>query len=143
MNELWNERFLNLADLIASWSKDPSTKVGCVIVRPDKTIASVGYNGFPRGVNDLPERYNNRELKYLMVKHAEENAIYSSKESLIGYTVYVTHHPCASCTATLIQNGISKIVTRLPSEDFENRYSESFKASRLMMEEAKVELIIV
>jgi dCMP deaminase len=142
-NKKWDNRFLSLADHISTWSKDVSTKVGCVIVRPDKTIASVGYNGFPRGVNDDVERYSDRNLKYLMVKHAEENAIYSSKEPLHGYTAYVTHHPCSSCAGSLIQNGIKRIVTRKPSEEFSKRFEESLKVSKVMLNEAGVDLIII
>ena len=143
MNEKWDRRFLELADHISQWSKDPSTKVGCVIVRPDKTIASVGYNGFPRNVDDCEERYNDRELKYLMVKHAEENAADFAKESLTGYTAYVTHHPCSNCTGTLIQKGISCIVTRKPSDAFAERFKKSFEASKIMIEEANIKLIII
>lgn len=139
----WDKRFLELAENISTWSKDNSTKVGCVIVRPDKTIASVGYNGFPRGVNDDEERYNNRNLKLMMVKHAEENAIYSSKEPLNGYTAYVTHHPCSLCTGSLIQNGIKRIVTKVPKNDFAERFKESFEVSKMMLNEAGIELILV
>ena len=70
----WDRRFLGLAAHIATWSKDPSTKVGAVIVRPNKTIVSVGFNGLPRGVDDLDSRYNERALKYAMTVHAEANA---------------------------------------------------------------------
>jgi len=143
MSIKWDNRFLELADTISSWSKDPSTQVGCVIVRPDKTIASVGYNGFPRGVTDSIERYNNREIKYLMVKHAEENAVYSAKEPLTGYTAYVTHHPCSTCTGTLIQNGITRIVTRTPNDSFAERFFDSFKASRTMINEVGIELVLI
>lgn len=143
MIDKWDKRFLELAENIATWSKDNSTKVGCVIVRPDKTIASVGYNGFPRGVNDDEERYNNRNLKLMMVKHAEENAIYSSKEPLNGYTAYVTHHPCSLCTGSLIQNGIKRIVTKVPKNDFAERFKESFEVSKMMLNEAGIELILV
>ena len=143
MNKKWDKRFLELADHISQWSKDPSTKVGCVIVRPDKTIASVGYNGFPRNVDDCEERYNDRELKYLMVKHAEENAADFAKESLTGYTAYVTHHPCSNCTGTLIQKGITCIVTRKPNDAFAERFKKSFEASKIMIEEANIKLIII
>lgn len=139
----WDKRFLELADHISSWSKDNSTKVGCVIVRPDNTIASVGYNGFPRGVNDDESRYSDRNIKYMMVKHAEENAIFSSTESLTGFTAYVTHHPCSSCTGSLIQNGIKKIITKTPKSDFAVRFKESFEVSKIMLEEAGVELVLV
>jgi dCMP deaminase len=143
MSDKWDKRFLDLADHVSAWSKDNSTKVGCVIVRPDKTIASVGYNGFPRGVNDDETRYNDRNLKYMMVKHAEENAIYSSKETLNGFTAYVTHHPCSSCTGSLIQNGIKRIVTKVPKNDFAERFKESFEVSRMMLDEAGIELVLV
>lgn len=143
MNEKWNKRFLELADYISTWSKDPSTKVGCVIVRPDKSIVSVGYNGFPRGVSDNQERYLDRNLKYLMVKHAEENAIYSAKEPLNECIAYVTHHPCSTCSGSLIQNGIKTIVTRNPSGAMPERFKESFEASKIMLEEADIELIII
>ena len=139
----WDYRFLELANHISTWSKDPSTKVGCVIARPDNTIASVGYNGFPKGVDDSEDRYNDRDIKYLMVKHAEENAVYFSKEPLNGYTVYITHPPCSTCAGTLIQNGISRIVTYNPSDDFLERYRKSFKISSMMLKEANIDLVLI
>ena len=71
----WDKRFLELAKQIASWSKDPSTQVGCVVVGPDREIRSTGFNGLPRGIEDSEDRLNNREIKYPMICHAEENAI--------------------------------------------------------------------
>ena len=75
MSHKWDHRFIELADHIAQWSKDPSTKVGCVIVGEDREIRSTGFNGFPRGIDDDEERLNNRDLKYPLICHAEENAI--------------------------------------------------------------------
>ena len=75
--EKWDRRYLDIAKSVSQWSKDPSTKVGAVLVR-DNRIVSVGYNGFPEGVDDSEERYNNRELKYDLVVHAEVNAIISA-----------------------------------------------------------------
>ena len=92
-SEKWDGRFLDLATFIAEWSKDPSTKVGAALVRPDRTIAAVGFNGFPRGVLDHVERYEDRPTKYEMVVHAELNALLSSRESLEGYTIYVAPLP--------------------------------------------------
>jgi len=60
-HDKWHKRYVNLAEYIAQWSKDPSTKTGSVIVRPDNTIASVGYNGFPRGIEDKADLLYNRE----------------------------------------------------------------------------------
>lgn len=140
MSEKWDTRFMDLATHISNWSKDPSTQVGCVIVRPDKTIASVGYNGFPRGVDDDIQRYENREIKYLIVKHAEENAVYSAKEPLSGYTAYVTHHPCSTCAGTLIQNGITRVVTTIPDKYLRERFKKSFDITNTIFKESGVTL---
>lgn len=110
----WHERFFALADLVGSWSKDPSTRVGAVIVRPDRTIASVGYNGFPRGVNDAASLYNDREAKLMRTVHAEANAILAAREPLHGYTLFVTPlHPCANCAGLIIQSGIKKVLFKM------------------------------
>jgi len=110
----WHERFFAMADLVGSWSKDPSTKVGAVIVRPDRTIASVGYNGFPRGVEDT---YTTREDKLLRTVHAEANAILAAREPLHGYSLYVTPlHPCANCAALIIQAGIKFVYYKVETE---------------------------
>ena len=81
----WDIRFMNLAKMIATWSKDTSTKVGCVIIGPDKEIRSTGYNGFPRGVDDTIAKRKERPAKYKFTEHAERNAIYNA--SLFGASV--------------------------------------------------------
>ena len=68
----WQRRFFDLARLVATWSKDPSSQVGAVIVDDKKRIVSVGFNGLPMGVEDTDERLNVRELKYELIVHAEE-----------------------------------------------------------------------
>lgn len=110
----WDRRFMTMAGMVASWSKDPSTQCGAVIVRPDRTVVSTGFNGFPRGCNDAEEMYNDRELKYARVVHAEMNAMLSAREPLNGYTLYV-HSPgfspcCSGCAAAVIQTGITRVV---------------------------------
>jgi dCMP deaminase len=120
MNE-WDDRFFDLADMVGSWSKDPSTKVGAVIIRPDRTIASVGYNGFPRGVDDSPEIYEDRPTKYMRIVHAEANAILSAREPLHGYTLYVTPlHPCATCSGLIIQAGIKVVNYSMSKQNIRN-----------------------
>lgn len=110
----WDARYLDLAQHVAGWSRDPSTKVGAVVVRPDKTIASMGFNGFPRGVLD-DERLNDREVKLRMILHAEQNAILSAHERLAECTVYVwPMPPCSHCAAVLIQAGIKRVVAPSP-----------------------------
>ena len=131
---MWHKRFFDLADLVGSWSKDPSTKVGAVIVRPDRTIASVGYNGFPRGVEDV---YTTREAKLLRTVHAEANAILAAQESLRGYTLYVTPlHPCANCAAFIIQSGIKEVHYRIGIRG--SAWLEHYDAMKEMFEQAKV-----
>ena len=75
MGDKWDKRFLELAKHISLWSKDPSTKVGCVVVGEDREIRSTGFNGFPRGIEDDHGRLSDRAQKYPLICHAEENAI--------------------------------------------------------------------
>lgn len=134
----WDSRFLALAEAIATWSKDPSTRVGAVIVRPDRTIASIGFNGFPRGVEDSVERYADRPTKYAMVVHAEANAIVNAREPLHGYTFYCTLFPCSSCASLIIQAGITDVYSLMPAADQIDRWKDSWKTSETMFNEANV-----
>lgn len=107
----WDQRFLSLAEFIAGWSKDPSTKVGCVIADKDNRIVSLGYNGLPTGVSDSSERLMDRELKYALTVHAEVNAILFAG-SVKGCTLYVWPlPPCSQCAAKIIQAGIARVVS--------------------------------
>lgn len=110
----WDERFMQMAALVSSWSKDPSTKVGAVIVNDQKQILSVGYNGFPRGVYDDPTRYENREVKHNFVVHAERNALDNAFTEVKGSYLYTTHFPCHECAKSIVQKGIKKIFTPKP-----------------------------
>ncbi len=108
----FDELFLNVAHTVAQKSKDPSTKVGCVIVGPDNEPRSFGWNGFSRGVRDLPERMV-RPDKYDWTIHAEANSVANAARAgiaLRGCKAYVTHFPCSSCADMLIQSGISCVV---------------------------------
>ena len=99
-----------MVDVLSRMSKDPRTKVGALILRPDLSICSGGYNGFPKGYPDHEETWNNRELKNRIVKHAEENAIlFSTDPSLKDYIMVVTHFPCPACAGDMVQKGISKL----------------------------------
>jgi dCMP deaminase len=134
----WDKRFLDLAKHVSSWSKDPSTKVGAVIVNSDRQIVSLGYNGFARGVDDSEDRYSDRAMKYQMVVHAEANAILNANTSLKGTTCYVTHPCCSNCAALLIQAGVKTVVVTEPTADFLSRFGESMKLTAMMFEEAGV-----
>jgi len=139
----WDARFLDLAVFVGDWSKDPSTKVGAVLVRLDRTIAGLGFNGFPRGVLDHPERYDDRPTKYEMVVHAELNALLSSRESLEGYTLYVTPlPPCSQCAAAIIQRGIGKVVIAM-KKDLPETWAKKWAVSSTMFSEAGVAVCIL
>ncbi len=136
----WDQRFLDLAEHISNWSKDPSTKVGCVVVGNDREIRSTGFNGFPRGIKDTPERLQDREQKYPLICHAEENAIMHAARigvSLKGCTAYVTWNPCSRCARSLIQAGIIEVVFSKDKE-IPERWVEEFDAATDMMKEAGV-----
>lgn len=137
-NDDWNIRFLDLASHVGGWSKDPSTKVGAVIVRPDRTIASVGYNGFPRHVKDV---YEDRDHKLLRTVHAEMNAILSAREPLLGYSLFVSPlYPCSNCAAHIIQAGIKYVVARMGSPREE--WAKSFQAAADMFRQAGISTTI-
>lgn len=115
-NQDWERKFLGLALYYSTFSKDPSTKVGCVLVNEYKTPVGFGFNGFSRESDDDTEFLNNRDLKYPRTIHAEVNAIYNSNDTVRGTTAYVTHPPCVSCITHLSQNGIKHVVF-VESED--------------------------
>lgn len=138
MNAKWIERFIGLAGNVATWSKDPSTRVGAVIVRPDRSIASVGFNGFARRVRD-DDRMTDRATKLLFTLHAEINAIIAAKEPLTGYSLFVyPFQPCAQCAAAIIQSGITKVYCPGNPDGEPDRWDDSFSAARSMMREAGI-----
>lgn len=131
---------MGMAHKVASRSKDPSTKVGCIVTSRDKVVVASGYNGIPQGVADLPERME-RPAKYLWTAHAEENAVALAARvgsSLRDGYAYVTHYPCSRCARSLIQAGIRVIyvgqgTTSMPQEEFD--------VARQMFTEAGVEVL--
>ena len=140
MSNKWDIRFLELAKHISGWSKDPSTKVGCVVVGEDREIRSTGFNGFPRGISDDNDRLTDREKKYPLICHAEENAIMHAARigvSLKGSTAYVTWPPCSRCARSLIQAGIKEVVYST-AEEIPERWLDDFNISTGMLEEANV-----
>jgi dCMP deaminase len=139
----WVARFIKLAEEISTWSKDSSSQVGAVIVRPDRTIASIGFNGFPRGVEDSLDRIENRDTKLLYTIHAEMNAILSAKEPLKDYSLFVwPFQPCAHCAASIIQAGIKDVYCPFNVHlDTYERWADSFKAALQMFDEAEVRVI--
>lgn len=135
----WDSRGLSLARLVASWSKDPSTKVGAAIFRPDKTVASIGFNGFPRGVAD-DSRLHDRPTKYEIIVHAEINAILNCRERPVGYTLYTTFFPCSRCAASIIQSGISRVCSPVPND---LRWEASNALATTLLTEAGVSICLI
>ncbi len=137
MLDKWDHRFLGLAEHIAGWSKDPSTKVGAVLVHTrSKRVISTGFNGFPAGVEDTRERLDDRETKYEMVVHAEQNALMFAGERAEGGTLYVHPlPPCARCAVMIIQAGIVRVVCDQPDFDHE-RWGEQAEIADSMLREA-------
>ena len=136
----WDLRFLDLASLVGSWSKDPSTKVGAAIVRRDMTVASVGYNGFPKYMEDKPDGYENRDYKLSRIVHAEMNAILHCREPVRGYTLYTTPlMPCDRCASFIAQSGINRVVS-VPNGN--ERWKESFEKTVDIFGQCGVELVL-
>lgn len=138
----WDTYFSKMAEHAASLSKDGSTRVGCVIVGPDRNVLSTGFNGMPMGVNDdVPARHE-RPLKYKFFEHAERNAIYLAARAgtaLKGATAYIhPWPPCPDCARALIQAGISEIV--VPTTTVPIRWLEDIRVAQEMLREAGVNL---
>ena len=139
--EKWDERFMGIAQLASEWSKDPKAKVGAVIVDSVGQVAAVGFNGFPKLVDDQVERYHDQPQKLEMIVHAEMNAILGAGTRARQGTAYVFGKPvCARCAGMLIQAGIARVIAATPSAG-EDKWDVSGRLSLKMMQEAKVEFV--
>jgi dCMP deaminase len=136
----WDARFMSLARHISLWSKDQSTKVGCVIVSSSREILAVGYNGFPRGIDDdLTERHQ-RPAKYVWTEHAERNAIFSAVRvgvSLHKAMMYLPWFPCPDCARAIVQAGIETLVAVKP-DTTDSRWGEGFVTSEGILRECGI-----
>ena len=142
MTDKWDKRYVELARLVASWSKDPSTQVGAVLVRPDNSVASIGYNGFPRGIEDSEERLNDRETKYSYIVHAEMNAVLNAHDSVRGDTLFLWPLLCCDrCAPHMIQAGIRRVVAPTCPPEKAARWEPILEKSRERFAEAGVEIL--
>ena len=139
LTQKWVNRFFDKAKEVSMWSKD-RTGVGAVAVK-NRAAVSDGYNGFPRGVDDSPLRYGDSELKYKLVVHAEQNAIYNAARegvSLLGADMFVYGLPtCHECAKAIIQSGIEKVW--MMHGPMREKWRDSFEYTKLMFSEAGVE----
>lgn len=142
MRESWEKWYLSIAHQAASRSRDPSTKVGCVVARRNNTIVAVGYNDFPRGVLNLPERYEHRPTKYALTVHAERNALDQIYEDASGHSIYCTHHPCNECAKSIIQRGIARVYID-SNVVLPDSWNESVAYAKLMFDEVGIPVIKV
>jgi dCMP deaminase len=141
----WDQRYLGLAEEVAQWSKDPSSKVGAVAVGTKGQVLAQGYNGFPRGIDDSLTRYHDRDRKYELVVHAEMNVIYNATYngvSLDGATLYVTGLPvCSECAKGIIQVGIRRVVMK--DVDTSRKWEDSWRKTQEMFNEASIQFEFV
>lgn len=135
----WIKRFLDLSVMVSTWSKDPRTKIGSIIVAPNGQVISQGFNGFPRGIEDTDERLNDRPTKHKLVVHAEVNSILSACYngfSLKDCSLFINSLCCAECAKVIIQSGIKKVYM---IERDSNFWNESHDLSLNMFKECGVE----
>ncbi len=140
VSDKWDLRYLRVAKEVSTWSKDPSTQVGAVTVKPHYgQILTQGYNGFPRALQDLPERLEERITKYKYTIHAEMNCIYNASLlglSLLNAHMYIWGLPlCSECAKGIIQAGISKVIVCYP-EKIHEPWISSWEMSKNMLYEA-------
>lgn len=150
MSARWDHHFLRLALEHARMSKDPSTRVGSIIVGPDREIRSAGFNGLPRGITDTPERLSDRDMKLRLVVHGEMNAVLNAARvgiPLKGCTLYLVATdnsgsiwggpPCTRCTVEIIQTGIVEVVS-FPFKAVPSRWADDVRFARDLLQEAGI-----
>ena len=137
-SKIWDSRFLALAKLVSTWSKDPSTQTGAVIVDEKNRVVALGFNGFPIGIAD-DKRLQDRTLKYQIIIHAELNALLFAPFRLNGCTLYT--YPfltCSRCAVTVIQAGIKRVVAPSLPLQLEDRWGDDVKFSKALFKEAGI-----
>jgi dCMP deaminase len=138
----WDGRFMGLALHVGEWSKDRSKKVGCVIVGPANEVRSIGYNGFPRDIDDDEPSRHERPAKYSWTEHAERNAIYNTARigvPIEGCRMYVPWFPCMDCARAIVQSGLKELIAFEPDFD-DPKWGEDFKLAILLLKEGGVQV---
>jgi dCMP deaminase len=140
--EKWDARFCELAKFVSEWSKDPNAKVGAVVFSKRGGDVSIGYNGFPMGVEDSAERLEDLETKLELVVHAEQNALIAAGSRTMGSTLFVWGKPvCARCAGSIIQAGVKRVVALNPdSVNAESKWHKTGKVAQQIFLEAGVEV---
>lgn len=142
--EKWDRRYLELSAFVAQWSKDPSTKVGAVVVDENRMVVALGFNGMPRRILDLPDRYLEKNTKYAMIVHGEINAILCAPRSVRGCTLYTyPFAPCSVCASIIVQTGIARVVAPTFKDHPGHWMHESIKHTGLTFREAGIKFDLV
>lgn len=137
----WDELFMSMVYLIAMKSKDNHTHIGAVVVDKNHKIRSLGYNGFPRGINDNKSWRQEKPEKYFWFEHAETNALHNRDLSLEGCVMYTNGIPCADCARAIIQSGLKEVVYDFYwNEENSDKWKNSCNRSKKMFREARVKL---
>ena len=146
-NEKWDKRFMDVAELVATWSScfQENRQIGSVIAK-NKRILTTGYNGASSGIESCKDRGNcmRRDLgipsgtrhEMCYATHAEQNAIIQAARlgiSIEGATLYCTHQPCIICAKMIINSGIRRIV-------YKHGYPDEFALK--LLHEAGVEVVV-
>lgn len=147
----WDQHFLNMCECCARMSKDPLTRVGAVIVGPDREVRSTGFNGLPRGIADTADRLIDRDVKIRLIVHAEINAVMNAARvgtPLLGCTLYLLATddsratwggaPCTRCTVEIIQAGIGEVVSLPFKQDKSSKWLDDVALARNLLSEASV-----
>ena len=106
----WDKYFMQIAETVATKSKDPSSKMGCVIVDQNKRVVSLGYNGMVQGADEHKMTLSERPMKYYFSIHSEMNAVLFAHQDLTGCTVYNRVATCENCLKYCLQAGIKRFV---------------------------------
>lgn len=133
---------MELARHIGSWSKDKSRQVGCVVVGSGNFVLTIGYNGFPRRIDDDKEHRHQRPAKYLWTEHAERNAVYAAAHngtSLSGAKMYLPWFPCVDCARAIVQAGIVELIAIRPNTT-DPKWGNDFVVSQELLDEAGVKV---
>ena len=141
------KKYFELANHLATlFSKDPNTKVGALFLAPKSLqILTLGYNGFPRGIDETQLTRWERPNKYFYVSHAEANCVANACRHgtpLENSIAVVTMFPCTTCAKLMIQAGINTLVTTTPNFQCD-RWGIEFKCSFEMFQEAGINLLYV
>lgn len=135
----WDQRFLKLANEVATWSKDPEVKVGAVLVSPDRYTIVPGFNGFPRGLEDKKEWLQHKETKNSFMLHAEVNAVLNAGTRPVGWTLYCTRHPCVDCAKHIAQAGVTTVVC--PEAPKGSSWTNSCELGRRLLDASQIACI--